>query len=244
MVSYCNYMGCEWGEYICKRSIKNSVPSTGSPCTGTNLTIGAENAGRQMNGYIDQVKIFNYARTPAQIVYDYNRGAPIAHWKFDECQGITANDSSGNGNSGTITIGATVPQSSVGTCTVVDTATAWYNGATGKYNASLNFDGVDDYVYVADNDLWNFGNNDFSIGMWAKFNSVTGTMDFIGQSNGGGTVDKWMIGYNYSATNQISFHMNGSTIKDINANWAASTGRWYHIVLLGNLMLGNFILMG
>lgn len=30
-------------------------------------------------GLIDHLKIYNYARTPAQIAYDYNRGQPVAH---------------------------------------------------------------------------------------------------------------------------------------------------------------------
>ena len=42
---------------------------------------------QQYQGKIDQVKLFNYARTQAQIAYDYNRGGPIAHYKFDECRG-------------------------------------------------------------------------------------------------------------------------------------------------------------
>jgi hypothetical protein len=34
------------------------------------MTIGAENSGRQMDGYIDDVKVYNYARTAKQITED------------------------------------------------------------------------------------------------------------------------------------------------------------------------------
>ena len=44
------------------------------------------------SGAIDNVKIYNYARSPAQIAWDYNRGAPVAHWRLDECQGNVAHD--------------------------------------------------------------------------------------------------------------------------------------------------------
>jgi len=53
-------------------------------------------------GKIDHVRIYDYARTPAQIAWDYNRGAPVGWWKFDKGEGLTAYDSSGNENNGTL----------------------------------------------------------------------------------------------------------------------------------------------
>jgi RHS repeat-associated protein len=50
------------------------------------------------------------------------------NWKFDENSGTTAGDSSGNNNTGTLTLGAT-----------------W---TTGQSGTAANFDGVDDYVQV------------------------------------------------------------------------------------------------
>jgi len=103
--------------------------------------------GDYMDGFADDVRVYDYVRTPAQIVWDYNRGGPVGWWKFDECQGTTAYDSSGFANNGSINIGTTVPQTTVGTCTSpTDDTGAWYNGVDGKYNSSLNFDGVDDYM--------------------------------------------------------------------------------------------------
>src|SRR4029079_8294341 len=54
----------------------------------------------------------------------------VAYWKFDEGSGTTANDSSGNGNTGTLVNG---PQ--------------WAAGITGK---AVYFDGIDDNIGVAD----------------------------------------------------------------------------------------------
>ena len=50
----------------------------------------------------------------------------VGHWKFDETTGATANDSSGNNNTGTLTNGPT-----------------WN---AGKIGGALSFDGVDDFV--------------------------------------------------------------------------------------------------
>jgi hypothetical protein len=59
---------------------------------------------------MDEIKIYNYVRSPAQIAWDYNRGKPVAYYKLDECTG-SAIHSSGNSIKydssldGTITIG-------------------------------------------------------------------------------------------------------------------------------------------
>ena len=129
---------------------------------------GVSGAWKYFNGQIDQVRIFNYARSAAQIAWDYNRGAPVGYWKMDECQGTTANDSSGNGNTGTITIGATGGEDTVGTCST--SSTAWGSGATGKRNYSLSLDGTDDKVAVADTANLRFNNStdDFSLFAWVK----------------------------------------------------------------------------
>jgi hypothetical protein len=129
-----------------------SVPST-IKNSSANLEIASENGGgtNRMAGNIDQVLVYNYARTPAQIAWDYNRGAAVAWYKMDECSGTTLNDASGNGFNATLTIGATTPQTAVGSCTDGLSSSAWYNGASGKYNSSINLDGADDYAATANN---------------------------------------------------------------------------------------------
>jgi len=145
------------------------------------LCIGSESASTNcysesgfFSGKIDHVKIYNYARTPAQIAYDYNKGAPVGWWKFDDCQGLTAFDSSGLGNNATISIGPSGTQNSVGTCQA-GTSAAWTNGATGKYNSSLNFDGIDDYIWLGN--LATLSPSNLSISSWFKISSnITGTI--------------------------------------------------------------------
>lgn len=116
------------------------------------LTFGGRTGGSNyFDGTIDEVKIYDYTLTPAQIAYEYNRGAPIAWYKLDECMGNTAYDSMPASNSGTISIGGSGTNTSYGHCDSGTSSHSWYNGVTGKRNASLDFDGTDDYVYVSDN---------------------------------------------------------------------------------------------
>jgi hypothetical protein len=128
------------------------------------ICIGANGGGHaeKFSGKIDDVKIYNYARTPAQVAYDYNRGGPIGWWKLDECQGSTVFDASGLGNTGSISIGLSGSQTSLGTCQT-GTSAAWTNGSSGHTNGSLNFDGTDDYINTNKTII---PSKDFSITSW------------------------------------------------------------------------------
>ena len=81
-----------------------------------NMELGRQINSRFLNAKIDNLKIYNYARSTAQIAWDYNRGGPVGWWKMDECQGSSLIDSSGNSNTGTITIGSSGTQTAVGNC--------------------------------------------------------------------------------------------------------------------------------
>jgi hypothetical protein len=70
------------------------------------------------------------------------------------------------GNSGSISIGSGGSQNSLGNCQI-GTSAAWTAGASGKLNASLNFDGTDDYVPVA---LNIFGYSQITYSAWVKIN--------------------------------------------------------------------------
>lgn len=84
----------------------------------------------------------------------------VGYWSMDEGSGSVANDSSGNGDFGSVS-GAT-----------------WANGKRGK---SLNFDGTDDYLDLSNKGLGdpnNFGgtNGKVSISLWLKPTRSTGVV--------------------------------------------------------------------
>ena len=68
----------------------------------------------------------------------------IGHWKFDETSGTTAADSSGSGNTGTLTN---------------MTGSEW---TTGKVGGALDFDGTNDYVNLGTSLANNLGDVTFS----------------------------------------------------------------------------------
>jgi len=72
----------------------------------------------------------------------------VGYWKFDEGSGNTAHDSSGNGNTGTLTNGP-----------------VWVDG---KYGKALKFDGVDDYVSIPHSSSLDISGNQMTVDYWMK----------------------------------------------------------------------------
>jgi hypothetical protein len=103
-------------------------------------------------GSIDEVRIYDYARTPAQIAWDYNRGKPISHWTFDEGNGTTAHDLGEGLNHGTIT------------------GAIWKNESECKNGKCLSFDGVNDFV---EKDIRLVSGYPFTMATWFKTSDVT-----------------------------------------------------------------------
>ncbi|MEK7595865.1 MAG: DUF2341 domain-containing protein [Patescibacteria group bacterium] len=217
---------------------KNGVQlgTTQTLTTNNALTVGAlfnhkpSATSFTTDGAMDDVRIFTSALTATQVAYLYNRGAPTAHYKFDECQGTTAYnsalDSNGQaaGMNGTITLGASP---SIGDCTTA--STAWGNGATGKFNSSLDFDGSDDYVTLSsptalDNitqltiSTWvnpaGFGGSGLGR-IWDKGAALTNRSFYINSSNNS-------LWFNQSFGDGGQWHSGANTI---------NTSQWQHVVI-------------
>lgn len=210
----------------------NGNPQSGSSSggsIGTDKRIGYTGNSGYFNGSIDQVRIFNYARTPAQIAWDFNRGAPVAHYMMDECAGTAIHDLSGNGNDGILNLGAS-GVTSAGTCSDGTGTTAWNKGKNGKYNSSMNFDGQSDYVDIGDNTSIKFGaGNSLSVSYWIKASSLTGSGTMIHK---GAACDTNADYYSYlqNATLNFSIGSAGSggkvTATLPNTNWHLVTGTY------------------
>jgi hypothetical protein len=122
------------------------------------------------HGKIDDVRVYDYARTPAQIAWDYNRGKPIAEYRFDECGGSVIHDESGNGNHGTLSLGAS-GVTATGTC-ASSSNSFWYNGRAGKNNAGGSFDNANnDQISITDSVSLS-PTNQISVSFWTKSNSA------------------------------------------------------------------------
>jgi hypothetical protein len=184
-------------------------------------------------GYVDQVKVYGYARTAAQVAYDYNRSLPTSWWKMDECQGTIVHDSIGT-QSAAMTIGTgagTGHQDSAGTCGS-SASTVWYNGRTGKYNSSINLDGIDDYVPVESRSypLTIPTASDWSIGAWIYPTSLPNTFNEIyAEGNSANTVQAFRFYVGSAGDVGISFLSDQDVGYGGTGPRTISVNNWYHV---------------
>jgi hypothetical protein len=99
----------------------------------------------KFNGQFDDIRIYNYALTPAQIAWIYSKGKPVVWYRLDECTDTTANNAISSSFAGTINPNS-APNSSAGNCSSGTSSEMWNDGTNGKFNGSLGFDGTDDDI--------------------------------------------------------------------------------------------------
>lgn len=212
-----------------------------------NNTPDSTNDYGSFHGKIDIVRVFDYVRTPAQIAWDYSRGAPIVWYKFDECSGTTANNSGTNTGYNvfgseispnlTITIGASGSENTVGTCST--SSTSWGNGVTGKRNYSLDLDGTDDYAYTSTNHYLNAYNSlsysNVSWGGW--FNpGATPVSDFLFSRTSTSNVGEYRLITDADGKPRCEIYTGGAwdtTNAAIGSN-ALSNNTWNHVMCVYN----------
>lgn len=206
----------------------------------TILGIGSNVGGTDyFTGLIDEPKVYNYARTSAQVAWDFNKGGPIAHWKMDECQGTTINDMSGNGFTGTLA------NATPGTCT---TSGSWFDGVAGKINYSLSFDGSDDTVSMGAPAGLKLADA-VGISMWVKPDSnalSSGEHAMIHNYDGGGTTAQYELAF-ISGVLEFNYGNASSYVSYVpNPAITFTAGNWYHITFTdtGSNGTGTFYVNG
>ncbi len=169
---------------------------------------------RQVNGKIDEVRIYNRALSSEEIRYHYNRGGPVAHWKFNEGSGKTAFDATANDNDGTL-------------YGEMATSTAQNSGwTTGKHGSALAFDGSDDYVKTAGN-FSNSANAPITLSVWINSDVTSNDGAFYRRIIvPGGDQDFTLV---LKAGQLTVYYNNGQELVDSNT---ISVGVWYHVVAL------------
>ena len=194
------------------KTITETIAPTGTASSDAsyNLLIGDRGDGmRNLYGSIDNVRIYNYARTPAQIAYDYNHGKAKLHWKFDENTGNTAYDyyKTKNGD-------------------LTGHSPDWTGGADQcKFNYCLDFVPANsDYVDVGNTGI---GANLYSVSFWIYPDSVVsqnimdfdaGTHKITTDASGNLTANGW---------SSPTYYKNG--IVTTSPSLTAST--WQHIMI-------------
>lgn len=142
----------------------------------------------------------------------FNKGLK-GYWKLDDASGTSAQDSSGNGNTGTLTNGPT-----------------WVNG---KYSSAISFSGVSDYMNLGDINTLD-GLSALSVSMWIKPTNLTnGLRGIITKWDVNNA--SWFIGNNNS---EISVYL--TSIPNNYSNYVTTTNAglqtniWYNLIVSYN----------
>ena len=214
------------------------VGSYTSDALGSLQLSGDSCSGFMLRGNLDNLKIFNYQRSLPQIAWDYNHGAPVGWWKFDECQGTTIHDSSGNGYNGTITLGAGGAYTAPGTCTDGLSTSEWYAGRNGKINSALALNDNNtlgsEYAKLT-NDINMQGWTELTVSAWVNIQRDLQYQYIVNKSyNGdggyGNTTYGLILNYDdpqFHIAPQGSWTGNSLTI---NAPSVISLNTWHHLV--------------
>jgi hypothetical protein len=99
----------------------------------------------------------------------------------------------------------------------VDTAQSKFGGA------SLLLDGSGDYLSAASNADWSFGTGDFTVDLWVRFGSTSGTQCMVSVDQTGAFILQLDSG---------SLRVSRSGVgHDLSYSWSLATGTWYHVAV-------------
>ena len=182
---------------------------------------GMFTAGTVVGSFADTAMAFSLTKTgdliAAAASVTVTATGLIAHWSFDEGSGSTANDSTGNGNTGALVNGP-----------------AWVDGKFGK---ALDFSGSNDYVLIPHNDLIDFAaNEDFSISFWFKDSTKSGSDNASGhelmekQDSDGVFYQIRSPSHNGSLRFQVDDGVDQDRFNSSVGNLA--DGLWHHVVFI------------
>ena len=190
------------------------------------LRLGSDGSN-YFSGVLDEIMIYNYARTAGEIRVDYNQGmavmlggdgtsatSSIALWHIDEGQGGTIYDDSTNSNDGTVSASSTMN-----------------NWTSGKYGNAIDFDGTNDYITVSDSTSLSI-TSDLSLSAWIRPDVVDKEQTILGKwDETTGTDDRsyrlWL-----DSSNNLNFSVStdgAAVVTQTDTNITFSAGTWYHI---------------
>jgi hypothetical protein len=141
----------------------------------------------------------------------------VGYWAFDDGSGGTASDGSGNGHTGTLTYGPT-----------------WQSGTNCKLGGCLSFDGVNDYVNVADAaDLRITGS--LTISAWIRPASPGSKQTIVGKQT------EFKLFFHNVAPYPIRWsHISSTGTLEFGALTPSSTAnQWVHVVLVRDAVAGQ-----
>ncbi|MCU6712722.1 DUF4038 domain-containing protein [Paenibacillus sp. J5C_2022] len=185
------------------------VDRTGTGVNGTDLIESVDATARFVKLTVTESSTGDWATSREFRVY--GKQAASAYWKLDEGSGATANDFSGNLNTGTLVNGA-----------------SW---TTGIVNGAVSLDGMNDYVNIPDSVSLD-GMGRLTVSAWVNLSQLPATNYFPVEKSSLSGAYRFVInsagkGHFVIATDNNAWYSTG-TVADFTTE--ISPNVWYHLV--------------
>ncbi len=207
------YLNGQKGNSIYSRQQRNYSNTQGI------LTFGrgySWSAWRYFNGILDEISIYSRVLNESEIKAHCNTFInPVGEWQLDEGKGNVTRDACENGNDGIL---------------INMNESNWVNGVEGK---ALKFDGADDYVAIADNDIYSIDTTGkLSITFYLRTgNNITSTQMIV--AKGGQTSEgpwEWAVCVKEGSLRATTFHSSGDNIRGEKVMISENT--WYSVCVI------------
>lgn len=229
---------CGTSDGTTTRLYVNGVLNASDPQTPSNfqpnVTLGVwQGGGRNLNGKLDEVRLYNRALSATEVANLYVQGAQtfqpqtdtgvVGYWSFNEGTSTQAQDSIGE-YSGTLTSMASP-----------STLVSGWN--PGRLDGGITCDGTNDYVTMGNATSTNFTNTQgWAISVWINPTKLSGLNTIVSQSLNGGR--GWYLNYSADGTAGIVTqgamfdYWDGSSFNRLRTNnFDIPRHKWTHLVL-------------
>ncbi|MBD3181210.1 hypothetical protein GF312_02890 [Candidatus Poribacteria bacterium] len=155
----------------------------------------------------------------------------VVYLNFDQGKVDTVKDMSNSGNNG-----------------VVKGNPKWVPGPRAELGSAVEFDGVESYIEVADNDSLDFGEDDVTMMLWIKqdvdqvdYPRPISKMPLFGTDKPG--FDVITVGLKQPAL-RIFYGMSGNTRQEVDGGQLIADGEWHHLVAMKDEEEGKIYIDG
>ncbi len=203
------------------------------PCSGTTALYMGNADGVSLNqfyGSLDEVKIYSSAKSAAEVAEAYaadtaKADSTVAYWDFEDIEGTTLSDKSGNGHNGTISGAVT--------------------SVSGRMGDGVQFSESGDLITVPHSADFNFTETDsYSISLWMKPTDTAAQQCVInkGRQSSNGSYNGLWVQHNqilYSS----GFYNDGTSTTYYDVRYSTTQANvWYHVVMVQDAELGKSLL--
>ncbi len=174
----------------------------------TAFKLGGAGTSAGFAGTIDEARIYNRALTSTEVSRLFAANGEVVEYTFDEGSGTTANDASGNSNTGTLTNGATF--------------------TTGVVGQALVCDGTNDYVTAPDSASLDSITRDFTYSAWLYKTSSLNQMSVVTRSQYGDAAFRILLNGGTAGERVVQMQFAGVTLSST-ATFPEAT--WTHMTV-------------